>query len=142
MNDNAAGYVLDTLALLAIGTQGKEVRAVSRLIVRAMNGLGPPITIPALCLADAAASRKYLFEHVKDLITRSPLASIMLAPLSIEATGDLAVLRDRFPGVEWPVLHAAREAPIPHGPGVPDRTLVTLDRGLYRGLPVGDVDEI
>jgi hypothetical protein len=139
---DTSGYVLDSLALLAIGTQGREVKVLSGLIVEAMNGEGPPITIPALCLADAGATRKYLFEHVEDLITRAPLASIMLAPLNLRATGDLAVLRDRFPGVEWPVLHAAREAPISYSPGLPDRTLVTLDRGLYRDLPVGDVTEI
>jgi hypothetical protein len=142
VNENASGYVLDTLALLAIGTQGKEVRAISRLIVRAMKGDGPPVTIPALCLADAAASRKYLFEHIEDLVTRAPLASIMLAPLDLHTTGDLAVLRDRFPGVDWPVLHAVREAPISHSPDIPDRTIITLDRNIYRGLPVGDLGEI
>jgi len=138
----ASGYVFDSLAILALGTQGTLLRTLSRFITRATRDEGPPIIIPALCLADAAASRKYLFEYVGNLITMAPPATIMLAPVDLGATADMSVLRDRFPGIDWPVLHAVREAPMPLDPEIPDRTLVTLDRGLYRGLPVGDLDEI
>jgi hypothetical protein len=92
------GYVLDHLALTA-GLAGRgtehQQREMSRLLISAMDG-GPPLTLPAVCLAVTAEERPGVANHVAALVADAPDGAIEVSGLA--RTRQLDALREEFPG--------------------------------------------
>jgi hypothetical protein len=129
-----SGYVLDHHAVIAgLTVRGSEHhhRELSRLLVGAVTD-GPAVAVPALCLAATADVRLAVAGHLADLIAASPPGAITVPAL--ERTSTLDAIRDDYPRLDWPALHAVTVA-VATG-----TSLVTVDPNRYAGVPVNLVD--
>jgi hypothetical protein len=123
-------YVVDHTALIAglagFGTES-ERREMSRLLVDAIDG-GPPLAVPAACLAVAAAVRPALLDHLAGLLAEASPGVIELSGL--DRTGELDQLRRRPLVPDWAAIHAVLRA-------LQDGSyIVTTSAGAYDDLPV------
>jgi hypothetical protein len=142
------GYVLDHLALTAgLTEQGSQYhrRELSRLLHDALEG-GPPVSVPAICLAASTASaaaqaaaqavaragaaaaspaavsvmaeaaaavagagaRPHLAVHIGELVAAGPSGAVEVSELT--RTPELDELRESFPRLDWPAVHAVLQA--------------------------------
>lgn len=124
------GYVLDHLALTAglAGTGSEhQRREISRLLHSAIEG-GPSLSVPALCLAATVCVRPAVAEHVAVLIADAPSGTI--EGLGLVRTPQLDAVRETFPDLDWPAVHAVVHAVTGGAP------LLTADASQYAGVPV------
>ena len=105
-----SSYILDHLALTAgLGGTGSEHqrRETSRLLHATVEG-GPSLVVPALCLAETAGARPAIAGHLAALITDAPAGTIEVAGLVRTPQWD--AVRQTFPDLSWPAVHAAVHA--------------------------------
>jgi hypothetical protein len=129
-----SGYVLDHRAVIAgLTDRGSEHhhREMSRLLAAAVAD-GPAVAVPALCLAATAGVRAAIAGHLADLIAAAAPGAISVPAL--ERTAILDAIRDIYPFLDWPSLHAVVIA-VATG-----NALITTDTGQYTGVPVNVID--
>lgn len=122
------GYVVDDAAIVAGLGDGTEAqrRELSRLIHDTLDG-GPPLHLPALCLAAAATVRPDIADHVAWLVTDASNGAVDIRGL---AAGQLAEVVAEFPGLGYAAAHAASEA-------IADGSIIlTTDAARYADVPV------
>ncbi len=105
-----SGYVLDDLALVAgltAATDEHHRRELSRLINDAVEG-GPTLSVPALCLTEAATARRSIGEHVADLVAWAPPGAVAVCELVRDSR--LLTVLTVGPALDWAGLHAAMHA--------------------------------
>jgi len=127
-------YVLDHHAVIAgLAGTGSEHhrREVSRLLVAAIEG-DPRIAVPALCLAATAAARPPVAGHLADLIAGAD-PDVITVP-GLERTPVLDAVREVYPQLDWPSVHAVAVAIATSAP------LITSDPPRYAGIPVDVLD--
>jgi hypothetical protein len=124
------GYVVDHLALTAgLTDTGSEHhrREMSRLLHSAIDG-GPPLIIPAVCLAATAGVRPVIATHMTVLLADAPSGAIEFSALI--RTPVLDALRITFPAIDCPTTHAALQAMDSNAP------ILTTTPLVYVGIPV------
>jgi hypothetical protein len=129
-----SGYVLDNHAVVAgLAGTGSEHhrRELSRLLSAAIDG-GPTVAIPALCLAATAATRPAVTGHLGDLIASTGNGVITIPGL--ERTATLDAVREVYPRLDWPAVHAVTVAIATAEP------LITTQPSVYDGVPVDVLD--
>lgn len=125
-----SGYILDHLTLSAglAGTGSEhQRRETSRLLHAAVDG-GPPLAVPALCLAETAGLRPAVAAHLAALITDAPAGALQI--IGAVRTPQWDAVRQTFPELSWPALHAAVQA---IATGTP---IMTTDLTAYNAVPV------
>ena len=125
---NTTAYVVDDAAMVAGFGAGTEVqcRELSRLIHDTFDG-GPPLHVPALCLAAAAAIRPAIADHIALLVTGATNDAIDVRGLM---AGQLAALVAEYPGLGNAAAHAVSEAIASAS------IIITTDPGRYANVPV------
>jgi hypothetical protein len=127
-------YVLDDLAVVAgLGEHGTEHhrREFARLLVGAVDG-GLAVACPAICLAIAGQTRPAIVAHLAQLVATCPADAITLPGLT--RTGTLDAIRDMYPHLDWPAVHAVTTALSRAS------LLVTTDPTRYDGIPLDVID--
>lgn len=124
------GYILDHLTLSAgLAATGSEHqrRETSHLLHAAVDG-GPPLVVPALCLAETGGQRPAVAGHLVALVTDAPAGALQI--VGVARTPQWDAVRQTFPGLGWLALHAAVHAITT---GMP---IMTTDPDAYRGVPL------
>ena len=126
-----SGAVLDDLALAAglggTGT-GHEQQRFSWRLHTATAGDGPALILPALCVATVAGIRAAVTDHIAALVATAALGTLQVAALV--RSPQLDAVRETFPALSWPAIHAvvcALEADVP---------LITSRPQDYVGVPL------
>ena len=130
MRRELTGYVVDhsaTTAGLTDGGSESQRRALSKYVHAAANG-GPRLAFPAICLAATAEVRPAIADHVAMLVADAPRGTIEVSRLT--RGPQLEVLREQFPGLDWPAAHAVLQALLN------DEPIMTAETTAYAGVPV------
>ena len=109
-------YVLDDLVLIAgLTPHGTEhdAREFSRLVDGASNG-GPPVEVPAVCLAVAAQVRPEILGHVAGLVAGCPPDAVTISGLR-----------------RTPRFDELEPLPLPSGWAATHAAIVALDKGRH-----------
>jgi hypothetical protein len=126
------GYVVDDAALVAgLGGSGTEAqrRELSRLVHASFDG-GPPLSVPALCLASAVAARPAIADHTSMLVAQAPASAMEIRGL---VGGEIAEILGEHPALGFAGAHAVSAATRSGA------VVITVDCDRYAGVPVAAI---